>query len=286
MAEDGGRQRSRIKPQAQRQPLTHYYRGAAKGDSPFEKKLPRRSLRTKVAKILDWLVLLLVIFCLIYSLLVRPDPKVIANSNVYQPSHISQAAAAADLKNLNDRTKLTFDENKAVAALKQKFPEISAADIELPIFGQKPVIHLQIAQPDMIFVSGGKSYVLATSGVLVSSDTSMPAARDLPTVEDQSGFTARIGKAALSSSQVAFINQIVSQCRHADVPIKSLILPAAAQELDLRTTDKPYYVKFYLGGDPLLQTGQFLAARHQFATSHKDPAQYLDVRVSGKIFYK
>jgi len=41
-----------------------------------------------------------------------------------------------------------------------------------------------------------------------------------------------------------------------------------------------------MGGDALVQTGQFLAARKEFDISKKQPPEYLDVRVSGKIFYK
>jgi hypothetical protein len=70
------------------------------------------------------------------------------------------------------------------------------------------------------------------------------------------------------------------------VSIKSLTLPKSVQELDLHTSDRTYFVKFYLGGDALQQTGQFLAARHQFDITNSQPAEYLDVRVAGKIFYK
>jgi hypothetical protein len=63
-------------------------------------------------------------------------------------------------------------------------------------------------------------------------------------------------------------------------------LPSTAEELDIHTPDRPYYVKFYLAGDALLQTGQYLASRHQFDTTNSQPAEYLDVRIPGKIFYK
>jgi hypothetical protein len=63
-------------------------------------------------------------------------------------------------------------------------------------------------------------------------------------------------------------------------------LPPKAQELDLRASDQSYYVKFYLGGDAMIQTGQYLAARQKFAQTKQQPGEYLDVRVSGKIFYK
>jgi hypothetical protein len=63
-------------------------------------------------------------------------------------------------------------------------------------------------------------------------------------------------------------------------------LPPSAQEIDLYTSDKSYLTKFYLGGDVLQQSGQFLAARNHFKEIGEDPATYLDVRVQGKIFSK
>jgi hypothetical protein len=34
------------------------------------------------------------------------------------------------------------------------------------------------------------------------------------------------------------------------------------------------------------QAGQFLATRNQFNDTNTQPAEYLDVRVPGKVFYK
>jgi hypothetical protein len=69
------------------------------------------------------------------------------------------------------------------------------------------------------------------------------------------------------------------------IPVSMLALPNLAQQLDVYTTDAPYYTKFFTGGDPALQAAQMIAARQQFASGAK-PSQYLDVRVSGKVFYK
>jgi hypothetical protein len=70
------------------------------------------------------------------------------------------------------------------------------------------------------------------------------------------------------------------------VPISALSLPAVPEEIDLRASDQPYYVKFYMGGSAVLQTGQFLAARQHFKQTGQLPAQYLDARIAGKVFYK
>jgi hypothetical protein len=108
----------------------------------------------------------------------------------------------------------------------------------------------------------------------------------LTEVTDQSGFSANAGQQVMSADSVKFVNALVAQLKHANVPISEIILPPLAQELNLKISDRPYYVKFYLGGDVLQQTGQFLATRKQFSQTNTQPAEYLDVRVPGKIFYK
>ncbi|HEU5004832.1 MAG TPA: hypothetical protein VFT49_01970 [Candidatus Saccharimonadales bacterium] len=266
--------------------MTKYYRGTPKDSSPFVSKVPKISWHKRFAQYFDWLFVLVIVFCFVYSLIVKPDPKVIVSSSIYRPASAYQSAAAVKLKSIKDRTKLSFDETSLVSDLKKEFPEISSADVELPIIGQKPIIHLTIATPKFLYRNQSQTYVLSSDGVLVANAASLSSAKSLPLIDDQSGYRAKLGQAAVSASEVDFIAQVVAQCQRAKVPIKSLVLPAAAQELDLKTSDKNYLVKFYIGGNATLQSGQFLAARHQFAAEHQDPAQYLDVRVAGKVFYK
>jgi hypothetical protein len=90
----------------------------------------------------------------------------------------------------------------------------------------------------------------------------------------------------LSAIDIAFIKAILVHCAKTGIKVDSLTLPTIAQEVDLRTKDRPYFVKFYLGGDSATQIGQFLAARHNFDQTGSQPGEYLDVRVNGKIFYK
>jgi len=272
---------------ANRAPLMQYYRGSGKSAaSPFVKKKPFSRSRRIAAKTLDTILIVAVIACLIYSLILQPKPRIISNSFGYHSAGVYQQAADKQFQALKNRSKVTIDEPAISTALKNQFPEIEVAAVGLPLFGQKPSVRLSISAPSFFFNSESRVYVVDTDGVVVGLASNLPTVKRLPTVNDQSGFKTKIGTQALSTGAVSFINQLAAQCVHAGVPLKSLVLPPLAQELDLYTQDKPYYVKFYLGGDPDAQIGQFLAARHQFATNHQDPSQYLDVRVGGKVYYK
>ena len=223
---------------------------------------------------------------LIYSLLVKPTPKLIVNDTTYHSAADYQSVVDDQLKSLKDRNKITFNEQEIVNSLQKKFPEIANVSIELPLLSETPVVTLDVAAPSFFLRSNGQDYIIDDQGVATGVTEQQPKIKGLTTLSDQSGFKTFLGERVLSAQSVNFINSVLAQAAHANIPVKSLILPTQYQELDLQTADRAYFVKFYLGGDALLQTGQFLAARHNFDANGNQPSQYLDVRVPGKIFYK
>ena len=280
------RQRARNPDSGQRTPLT-YYRSAEKPStsSPFEKKIRPRG-RKWLPKVVDFLVVALVLSGVVYSLIIRPDPKLVVNSTAYHQASAYRVSALADFKSLKNRNKLTFDEKGIIADLQKRFPEIASAAVELPLFGETPRLRINIASPTFILNSQGSDYIVDSQGVAVTKKADAPQIAGLLVVIDQTGFNTQIGRQIISAAEVNFINTLLAQTKRAKVPIASLTLPPLAQELDLRTSDQGYFAKFYLGGDALVQSGQFLAARHQFEQANSQPSQYLDVRVPGKIYYK
>lgn len=285
MAAFTGRKPS-AKDRGQRLSRANYYRSSNQGKkSPFAKKPPRKPGRF-VSRLFNLLIISVIILCLGYSLVIRPQPRVIASSYPYRTAQVYEEAAQRKLSAIKNRTKLTFDEKSLVNDLQKQFPEISSVSVELPLFGQKPTLRLAIAAPSFTLMSKGSNYVISSDGIAIDSVQRFPSIKGLPALNDQSGFTFKVGQQVLSASEIDFVEQVLSQSLRAGVPVQSLTLPSKIQELDLRTKDRGYYVKFYLGGNAELQTGQFLAARDKFSREHIEPAEYLDVRVSGRIFYK
>jgi hypothetical protein len=246
----------------------------------------RSTWHTIFIRSVDVLIIGSIVFCLVYSLLIQPDSKIELSSSSYRALSVYKKEVDVELGSLKNRTKITLDEQGLIRSLQNKFPEISGGTVELPLFNEKPTLHLNISPPAFFFKSSDISYIVSSQGRVVAMNSSMPNIHDLPVVNDQSGFQVSSGKQVLGASGIDFIQTIIKQCRYAKIPISSLTLPKLAQELDLRTGDRPYYVKFYLGGDATVQTGQYLASQHQFDTSNTQPSEYLDVRVAGKVFYK
>jgi cell division septal protein FtsQ len=271
-----------------RSPITTYYRSEPGTDtrSPFSKKPPPSKFRKYLLNFLDAVVIILLVAAVSYTLLIKPDANVLVSSTAFHNQKTYQAAASDQLSHFNNRNKITFNQQGMAEAMKKQFPEITDVQVELPIFSERPTIRLSVGNPSFIVTSQGQSYVVNSSGKAIAKTTELPPVKDLPRIDDQSGYKINTSAQILSSDDVTFINELIAQSRRAGVPIASLVLPAVAQEIDLRTKDQSYFVKFYLGGDSLAETGQFLAARKHFIDTKQPPSQYLDVRVAGKVFFK
>lgn len=266
-----------------------YFSGSPKAlaRSPFQKRPPlKKSPKQLFGRFMDVLVLVAIIAGLIFCLILKPYPRTVVSSNAYHTNTVYETAANKAFAALRNRTKLTLDERGIISVLKKQFPEIDVIKIEVPILSQVSTLRLNIATPTFNFSSNNNLYVVGSNGVVAGLSSQLAGASLLPSVIDQSGFEAAPGKQVLGTEAIAFINTVLAQCQRAGVKVQSLTLPAAAQELDLRAQNQPYFVKFYLGGDALNQAGQYLAAKHKFDSEGSQPEQYLDVRVAGKIYYK
>ena len=269
-----------------RTPVTTYYTADKAGRSPFQNRPAKKNPSRYLFGIADLILIVVLIAALVYSLILIPEPAVIASSQAYRSSSQYASLLKSDFSGLSNKNKISFNETAVVNRIQQQFPEVSAARVELPFFSEQPKVRLLISPPAFKIKSSGKIYIVDEQGVVVTDQYGQSRFANLPIVEDQSGFRATVGKPVLSSAAAGFIGSVIKQCRRAKVPLAIMTLPPIPQEFNLRTNDEPYYVKFYLGGDPNIQSGQFLAARQKFSQAHITPAQYLDVRVAGKIFYK
>lgn len=262
-----------------RVPYAQYYRASAKPAAPVVAptgpSLWRRLLNVGLAVV--------ILFCLAYSLILRPQPVLSVDSEQFH-TKAQYAATASDLMGgLGSRTKLTFDSSKFVSNMMQQYPEVKAVEVTVPPLGQRPKVELQISQPSLQIKSAGQLYTVDDRGRVIGGQDSYP---DLPLVQDDSGFKIQVGKSALSGDQVAFITTIVKQLQAKGIPIQSLTLPPKAEELFLKTADKPYYVKFLTNGNALQQVGTYLATRQHLDETGQTPSEYIDVRVEGRVFYK
>lgn len=267
-------------------------KGSASIQRPVTPKRKRSfydSLRFAIRWALTRAGLLALIGVIIYwGLMVDPRPKVnVAGKDMYRPDSEYAKVVNSSINRLRDSTKFTFDSNRINANIKSTFPEVESSTVELPFIGRQPVVRVNISAPTLqVINSRGESYIISATGKVVGPAKELSQIKNLLVLKDQSGLPISVGQQILGENQVDFIKVISGQSSKASVRISFMALTSTPQEVDMYLNGKDYFVKFLMSGDPLGQVGTMLATLKYLKSHHITPTQYIDVRVSGKVFYK
>ena len=131
----------------------------------------------------------------------------------------------------------------------------------------------------VIVDSSGRALTIAPKGA-------NHAGLQLPTVSDESNIQLKVADHALSSANVAFIEDVVRQFASQKIPISKMVLPAGKEELDVYMPQVGYYVRFNLHETTSRQqAGTFFALKQQLHKQGIAPKQYVDVRLVGRAYY-
>ncbi len=272
---------------ANRQPQDSRKPGAPSANRPG---INRRLIITNLPVIM---ILLVLFACGFYlsTLSTRPKIQIIGDDN--KASLINLKAYEADVEGLLsesilNRSKLLIDTDKITSDIKQKYPELGDVALILPLVSRRPILHISPEKPALILSSQAGSLVVAQNGRAILGTDEAPSSvkNNIPVVQDDSGLEAEPGSYVLAEDSVEFITEIYAQLSRAKMTPKSFIMPPTAGELHVRIDKQTYYIKFDLKGDGRKQAGTYLAVQGHLKSNGISPAQYVDVRVPGRAFYK
>lgn len=234
-----------------------------------------------------------IVISLLYALGLNSNPIIIqtaGSKNVFLQTNNTYSQSAHKLFNqsLLNKNKITVNVNGITSQLKQQFPELSNVTITLPIFSHQPLIYIVPSQPSVIINGKNGKYILNDSGIAVLplSKAKNVLELKLPTVDDRSNLTIIPGRAALTSGNVSFITIVYAQLLVQKQSVKELSLPLLANELDLQLAGKNYIIKMDMQSSAKEQVGTLLATIKHLDAGGQTPSTYIDVRVSGRAYYK
>lgn len=192
-------------------------------------------------------------------------------------------------KSIFNHSKLTINTTKVAHELEAQYPELGEVTIIIPLSGHRPVFEVKPAQPIMKLSGDGGIFIIDEEGRALISANDAGKSTDvlpLPFVVDESGLQLEKGKQVLPLSTVNFIRILITQLHAKNFQIDSVILPKIPNELHLRVSGYPFYIKFDLQGSAREQAGTFMAALEKLQSGGATPSEYIDVRVPEKAFYR
>jgi hypothetical protein len=272
------------------------------GREAIQNKPPARRLPTKLQRLrqhsVAFFLVVVALILIVFEMQLSAVPKVVALTNTsdapfLQSTDIYQREAAQLFQgSLSNRNKFTVNAPAIESALQAKFPELKDVSVALPILGHQPVVYVQPASPALILAADNGTFVIDENGrALIKADATTQLDNfKVPTITDQSGLQIQLGRQALAHQTTAFIQTVVRQLQARHISVKAMTLPAASSELDVYIGGKPYFVKFNLqdteSNAANVQTGTLLALKQYLERRQKTPSQYIDVRLSGRVYYK
>lgn len=241
-------------------------------------------------------VILAVLAFVINSILLNPNPKIVAlttpSNRIFLGDTTAYRQSATRLLNqFENRNKLTINVNQISASMLQQFPELANVTVSLPVVGHNPVVYVQPSEPSMILsMQSGASYVLDGQGkalVNASAIGDTLAKLQIPIVQMQNNVAVKLGETVLPTNTVKFIQTVSQQLASMHIPVSSMAMPKGASELDVFISGQPFYGKFNTEDDSALQqSGTFIVTYRHLLNTGKLPKQYIDVRVDDRAYYK
>ena len=137
--------------------------------------------------------------------------------------------------------------------------------------------------PSIGWRSGSSVFVLSSDG-RAFSQTDQPG--KIPVVNDSANIPVKIGQKIVPSEFIIFVQKIVSELPSQKLEIVTMsVPPESIGELYVQVKGK-YIIKFDTGRDAGEQLGDLKSVLASLTAQKKAPAEYIDLRIAGRVFYK
>ncbi len=182
------------------------------------------------------------------------------------------------------RTKITLSTRDLENRIIQKFPEISAATVSLPLVGTRPIIGIVFNKPVLAVQTNQKMLLLGEDGRVLAEAEGVTDL--LPKLSDDSGLDYKPGQRLLLADEVRFILDLVKEVKSQGLTVQEIIIGTSPQDVIIKLSGDSYTVKLNFGFDVRQQLGALWATKLQIKNENKNPVEYIDVRLGERIFIK
>ena len=144
-------------------------------------------------------------------------------------------------------------------------------------------ITLQIKEKNLAleWETGGRYYLIDTGGNVVGEGRATQLAR----VVDQTNLPARVGDRVVSPAFVSFCAELRRYQGLAEFKLGRIIIQTSTSEVVVES-DAPYTVKFDTSRGAEQQLRDLSRVQRELKTLNAKPAEYIDLRVEGKAYYR
>jgi hypothetical protein len=182
-----------------------------------------------------------------------------------------------------ERLRFVLNEDQLTNYLHQTLPEVETATVTGSAGFATSQFKVTFRQPIAGWLIGSKQYYVDKYGVAFQQNYF-----DQPSVKiiDQSGVPQTTGTAVASGRFLRFVGRTVDLARASGLTVEQAIIPTGTtRQVEVKVTGRTYPIKLSLDRPVGEQVEDMQRAIAYFDSKQQSP-QYIDVRVSGKAFYR
>ncbi len=172
--------------------------------------------------------------------------------------------------------------NKLAAQFADKHPQLSGIKIKKK-FLNKIEISLTERQASLIWKTGNNQFVLSEDGRAYSQWSG--GSTNLLIVTDGANLPVTIGQQVVPASFIVFTRQLISRLNEQKIAYSGISVPETTSEVYITTKDG-YILKLDTTRSVDDQIADLKAVIALLAKQKNKPKEYIDLRISGKVFYK
>lgn len=244
--------------------------------------IKRRKVLTVFAIILLSSLTILLLICNLTAKVLVEVSGVSTIKTIEKPTYEKVIQEYLDI-NPAGRVRFLLDQSALQNFVINKLPEVaSVSQTGIDGFGVS-VFNVKMRTPVAGWIISNKQYFVDASGISFNINYF-----DSPSVQiiDKSGLSLQSGGVIVSQRFLSFIGLVVTQIKNSGYTVTQAILPAnTTRELQLRIKEGDYLVKLSIDR-PVGEQVEDMSVSLNYFTNHGQKPEYIDVRVSGKAFYK
>ena len=183
-----------------------------------------------------------------------------------------------------ERFGFAINHKQLVRDVQAAHPELASIDIDKNWYEGGVQFLLQFRRPVLSWETSGKRFYVDNQGVAFGYDH---FGGRYVSVSDHSGISPSVSGGTVASNRfIEFLGRLVGAVNAGGKgSVTEIIIPASTRQVDLRLQGRGYVIKTHIDRDPLQQAQDIIHALKWFDEKKIIP-QYIDVRVSGKAFFK
>jgi hypothetical protein len=261
--------------------------GALSSVTPRQKT---HHLAIKRRKVLTIFLIVLMVALTIWLLIINMTAKVSVSviGSISSSKNIDKSSYEKVIQDYLDanpigRLRFFLDQNTLRSYLVNKMPEVENISQAGTDGLGVSVFRIAMRKPVAGWMINNKQYFVDANGVSFNlnyfNDPSVQ-------IIDQNGVSLQSGDVVVSQRFLSFVGLTVAQATNNGYTVIQAILPSGTtRELELRIKEGDYLVKLSIDRPVGEQIEDMVVALKYFISKGQKP-QYIDIRVSGKAFYK